>query len=62
MLKCKICGKKPNQIEEYRIAAKIEKITPDKFVEQNEGTYNPKTGLFYCTDCYCDIGMPLGTA
>ena len=34
----------------------------DTYVRENEGTYNPDTGYFYCTDCYIKIGMPLGTA
>ena len=61
-MKCKICGKQPKEISKYRYAARQEKITPDEYVEREEGTYNAETGLFYCTDCYVKIGMPLGTA
>ena len=62
MIKCKICGKQPYEISEYVSAAKVENMAPEDFVIQEEGTYNPETDLFYCTSCYCKIGMPLGTA
>lgn len=61
-MKCKCCGKKPSEIREYVIYSADEEITPEEFVEQNEGTYNSKTGLFYCTDCYIKLGMPSGIA
>jgi|GEM_PF-1050577 len=60
MAKCKICEKQPHEIYEYVSAAKAEGITPLEFVEENEGTYNPEKQLFYCTNCYVDIGMPFG--
>lgn len=62
MIKCKICGKKPHEIKEYVGLAKENKTTAEQAVIKNEGTYNYKTGLFYCTDCYIKLGMPLGTA
>ncbi len=61
-LKCKVCGKSPSELEEYIEMGKAEGLTPDEFVRQEEGTLNKQTGLFYCTDCYIKIGMPLGTA
>lgn len=61
-LKCKVCGKSPSELEEYIEMGKAESLTPDEFVRQEEGTLNKQTGLFYCTDCYIKIGMPLGTA
>jgi len=60
--KCKICGRKPDEIREYIKMAKDYNITTSQVIEQEEGTFNPKTGLFYCTGCYIKIGMPLGTA
>jgi hypothetical protein len=62
MVKCKVCGKQPNEISEYKTQAKVYKITPEEYVRQEEGTYNLKTGLFYCTSCYIKIGMPRGRA
>jgi len=66
MIVCKVCEKQPHEISEYVTQAKIENITPVEFVQQEEeeeeGTFNPTTGFFYCTDCYTKIGMPLGTA
>lgn len=32
--------------------------TPEQYVIYNEGTYNPATGHFLCTDCYIKAGMP----
>ena len=62
MIKCKECGKQPHEIEEYVANSIVEYMTPAQFVQQEEGTYNHKTGLFYCTRCYIKVGMPLGTA
>lgn len=58
-LKCKRCGKQPEQIAEYVAAAREESLTPDDFVREEEGTFNPKTGLFWCTSCYIALGQPL---
>ena len=60
---CKICKTPANKIDEYIIEAKENGYSDvDTYVRENEGTYNPDTGYFYCTDCYIKIGMPLGTA
>jgi hypothetical protein len=59
---CKICKKIPSEIEEYVEAAKEENMTPDDYVREEEGTFNAETGQFYCTNCYVNIWMPLGTA
>lgn len=59
---CKVCRKQPHEIEEYVDIAREEEMTPEEFVRQEEGTYNRETGMFYCTDCYVKVGMPLGTA
>ncbi len=61
-MKCKVCRKAPEDIEEYVEAAIENECTPEEYVRQEEGTYNPHTKEFYCTDCYINIGMPLGTA
>ena len=60
--KCKGCGKRPDEINEYIVAAEDEGITPFQYVRQEEGTYNSKTQLFYCTFCFIKAGMPLGKA
>jgi len=60
--KCRRCGKTPDKLSEYVSSAKMEGVTPEEYVQQNEGTYNAKTGLFYCTDCYIALGMPRGKA
>jgi hypothetical protein len=59
---CKICGRKPEDISEYREGAFYMGITPNEYVRIEEGTYNTETKKFYCTSCYIKIGMPLGKA
>ncbi|MFA6619413.1 MAG: hypothetical protein WCT23_10145 [Candidatus Neomarinimicrobiota bacterium] len=60
--KCKVCGKRPDEIEEYIQMAEDMGVSPFQAIHSEEGTLNTKTGLFYCTSCYIKIGMPLGTA
>jgi hypothetical protein len=62
-IKCKHCGKKPSEIQEYIDMAESEGYpSPEAFVRTQEGTLNKKTGLFYCTKCYIELGQPLGKA
>lgn len=61
--KCKLCGKKPSEIQEYKTLAEAEGYSsPEDAVRGEEGTYNPRTGLFYCTTCYIKAGCPSGMA
>lgn len=48
--RCVDCGKAPDEITEYVEAAKEAGITSDRYVREEEGTYNPENGLFLCTD------------
>lgn len=59
---CLLCLKLPEQLDEYSSEAAYLGITPDEYVEDEEGTFNPDTNHFYCTDCYIKLGMPLGVA
>ncbi|MGL5713350.1 MAG: hypothetical protein ACRCX2_10055 [Paraclostridium sp.] len=59
---CKHCGKKANEIREYIDMAKEDKMPISQYIREGEGTYNPLTNKFYCTDCYIDLGCPLGKA
>jgi len=59
---CAECGRRPDEIHEYVWAAKECGCTPEEYVRQEEGTYNPRTGRFWCSECYVKIGMPLGVA
>jgi len=59
---CKGCNKHPDALSEYVDIAKEEDCTPTEYVQHNEGTYNPTTGKFWCTECYIRVGMPLGQA
>ena len=34
------------------------RMTAAQWVRQDEGTWNPAAGLFCCTRCYIQIGMP----
>lgn len=54
------CRRFPADIPEYELAAADEGSTPDDFVRFQEGTYNPVTGHFACTDCYLAMGSPAG--
>jgi len=62
MSRCKECHRLPEEIFEYVTAAADEQCTPDQYVRSEEGTYNHRTGEFYCTVCYVKAGMPLGKA
>lgn len=64
---CKGCKRHPFHIEEYKDAVEEEGIplTPlsvERWVRQNEGTYNRATGRFWCPECYLKAGMPPGVA
>ena len=56
---CRGCGKKPEELPEYvQMAERGEFASPVMAVIQGEGTYNPRTGKFWCTDCYIKAGCP----
>lgn len=61
-MKCLECGKTPSEINEYIEAAEADYTTPEEYVRSEEGTFNPDTNKFWCTECYIAIGMPLGIA
>jgi hypothetical protein len=56
--RCIGCGKSPDEIEEYVDQANAQDVTPDEFVELEEGTLNHANGHFACTECYISMGMP----
>jgi len=47
-IQCKVCGKTPSEISEYIDRAEEEQMSPEDYVVQEEGTFNPVTGKFYC--------------
>lgn len=58
-MKCCRCGKQPHEIDEYVVHAQSR--DPEicaKWVREEEGTYNPRTDTFACTDCYIRMGSP----
>lgn len=55
---CAYCDKTPAEIEEYVEMAKLEEMSPDEYVQREEGTYNRENGHFACTSCYIKSGMP----
>ena len=55
---CFRCGKRPTELAEYIEMATEEETDPDRYVVENEGTYNRANGHFVCTECYIAIGMP----
>lgn len=63
MAKCKVCGREASEINEYQEFIRTGQYeTIEEVIKNEEGTYNPETDLFYCTNCYIKIGMPLGKA
>ena len=54
------CQRGPSEIPEYVDAAKELGITPEEYVEGDEGTFNRESVHFACTECYIKIGMPSG--
>lgn len=55
---CIGCGKHPSQIPGIVMFAEMEGMTADKFVIENEGTYNEANGHFLCDEDYITAGMP----
>lgn len=61
---CFRCGKTPEELAEYIDGAENDPSTPDahetptEWMKNNDGTYNPSTRHFCCTECYIAIGMP----
>lgn len=59
--KCFRCCKTPSELEEYA-SRFIEESgyfeSVDDLVRRDEGTFNPATNTFACTECYIEIGMP----
>lgn len=58
-LRCSRCRQRPADLREYVQAAAEYGLSPDEYVEQYEGTYNPGLELFFCTPCYIALGCPV---
>lgn len=59
---CMGCNKRPEQLNEYKMEARINDVTPTQFVIEHEpmGCWGPRTeNKFYCTNCYVKAGMPM---
>lgn len=59
LIYCLGCGFRPQELKEYIVEGQINSCTPEEFVAQEEGTYDPETGTFLCTNCYLKAGAPL---
>ena len=64
---CVGCGRHPSEIQEYDFIMREFREEGDypnweAVMDLSDGTYNPKTKHFYCTDCYVKAGMPTGVA
>jgi hypothetical protein len=59
---CIVCNKTADELEEYKFGAEENDMTPEDFLIEQEGSYNPSNGHFYCTDCYVKSNCPLGVA
>lgn len=61
--RCVRCMRLPQEIPEYVTLADVEGYQDAAAaVEFEEGTYNPATEGFYCTECYIAVGQPMGVA
>ena len=61
-IRCNGCNTHPGDIGEYVEMGEIEKMTPERFVIEEDGTYNKSNGHFWCTLCYLVAGSPMGKA
>lgn len=57
-MKCVICNRKPDQIEEYVELGHRLKMAPSIALEQEDATYDPETNFFCCGECFENIGSP----
>jgi hypothetical protein len=61
--RCNGCLKAPYELSEYTELALYEGHPNALAAVQNEeGTYNPENGHFWCTLCYIKAEQPLGVA
>jgi hypothetical protein len=49
--RCRICGRKCTEINEYVSAAKENKVSPNVYV-RTDGTFDLVSNTFECTECY----------
>lgn len=57
--RCGGCNKRPHELTCYTaITGTRDPEICDRYVRQEEGTYNLKNGRFLCDDCYIKAGMP----
>lgn len=57
-MQCAKCGRTPSDIPEYRDAWKEYGASSADDMAKDDGTYNPESDSFVCTECYIGIGMP----
>jgi hypothetical protein len=58
LLVCIGCGKTPSELPEYVDAARVEGMSPELYVWEEEGTLNRENGHFACDSCYIKMGQP----
>lgn len=57
-LRCGRCGRAPWQLTEFVDAAAVNGVSPNEYVRDEEGTYDPASNRFLCTECYVAVGQP----
>jgi hypothetical protein len=65
VVQCFRCKKTPEEIPEYQLGKWWDEgdfESPTDYCKKEEGTYNPESKQFACTDCYIAIGMPTSRA
>lgn len=60
-MRCIDCDKAPSEIQEYIDAGRENGMTPESYVEQEEGTYNPANGHFLCTEDFIAAEIKRGS-
>ncbi|MDR0234089.1 MAG: hypothetical protein LBI31_04720, partial [Zoogloeaceae bacterium] len=59
VIRCKGCGRRPEEIEDCVSDAMEAGMPADEFI-CGDSTYNPVYGLFCCNDCWQEAGYPQG--
>lgn len=49
---CPACQRQAHEIPDVKMFAKENGLTPEEFVRQEEGTYNPSSEHFLCDRCF----------
>lgn len=57
-MRCAKCNREPKDIPEYRDDYKEYGASSPDAMAREDGTFNPDSNSFVCTECYVGIGCP----